>query len=223
MRDRVIAHWATFNEPLESREHNMYLDVKGLVSTGIGNLIDATRTPLTAPTDQERAMSLAMAGELDWLNPDGLSASPDEVAAEWDMVKSRMDLAPRGGGAFRDITTLRITDEEIDRFVLLKVDQFETFLKGRTEFADFDNWPADAQLGLLSMAWGMGPAFKFPKFQAFVAAGDFENAATECRFNPEIGTIVKRNDLDQQCFRNAARVIAEGLDPEVLLIAEDNG
>lgn len=220
MWDSVRSFWHPFNEPLESREHNMYLDIKGLVSTGVGNLIDATATPLTPPTPDERARSLAMAGELNWLNPDGSTASPDEVAAEWDMVKSRMDLAPRGGGSFRSITTLKISDDEIDRFVSLKLLQFEAHLKSRPEFADFDSWPADAQLGLLSMAWGMGPAFRFPKFQAFVAAGDFDGAAGECRFNPEIGTIVTRNDLNQQCFANAGRVVGEGLDPSVLLIAE---
>ena len=50
------------------------------------------------------------------------------------------------------------------------------------------------------------------------SAGDFDGAATECRFNPEIGTIVKRNDLDQQCFRNAAQVVADGSDRDVLVI-----
>ncbi|GAA0938227.1 hypothetical protein [Nonomuraea longicatena] len=217
MWDSVRSNWEPFNEPLESREHNMYLDTKGFVSTGVGNLIDATAKPLTPPTPDERARSLAMAGELDWLNADGSEASSDQVAAEWDLVKSRMDLAPRGGGVFRGLTTLRISDDEIDRFVGKKLDQFEAFLKNRSEFADFDNWPADAQLGLLSMAWGMGPAFQFPRFQALAAAGDFDAAAGECRFNPEIGTIVTRNNLDQQCFHNAAQVVNQGLDRSALL------
>jgi len=63
----------------------------------------------------------------------------------------------------------------------------------------------------------MGPLFYFPKFQAFVAAGNWASAATECRFNPEIGTIVARNDLDQQLFRNVGAVVENGLDPDVLV------
>jgi GH24 family phage-related lysozyme (muramidase) len=220
MRESVREYWLEFNRPLEGRVNYMYLDTKGLVSAGVGNLIDATKKALTAPTAEERAASLRMAGQLDWRAEDGSVATPEQVAAEWDLVKSRMSLASRGGGAYRSLTSLRISEEEIDRFVFVKLDQFEHHLKGRHEFATFDSWPADAQLGLLSMSWGLGPAFKFPKFQAFVAAGDWNGAATECRFNPERGTIVKRNDLNQELFRNAARVVAEGLDPDALVLAQ---
>ena len=89
----------------------------------------------------------------------------------------------------------------------------ESSLKGRQPFVGFDDFPADAQLGLLSMSWGMGPMFNFPKFQAFVAAGDWTGASTECRFNPDIGTITVRNDRDQLLFRNSAAAVANGLDP----------
>lgn len=65
----------------------------------------------------------------------------------------------------------------------------------------------------MSMAWAMGPMFAFPKFQAFVAAGDWDGASMECRFQPDIGTITIRNDRDQQLFRNAATVVRGGLDP----------
>jgi hypothetical protein len=208
--------WLGFNEPLESRIRFMYLDVKGLVSTGVGNLIDATQGELRPPTDAERAASHQMANQLAWMRPDGSAASPDEIAAAWDVVKSNLDRAPNGGATFGDLTTIRLDDAEIDRFVFAKLDQMEAFLKGRSEFQDFETWPADAQLGLLSMAWAMGPAFRFPKFQQFVAAGDWEGAATECRFNPEIGTIVIRNDRNQQLFRNAGQAVQQGIDPSVL-------
>ena len=117
-------------------------------------------------------------------------------------------------------TSLHIDSAEIDRIVAVKLEQNESFLTGRAEFADFGNWPADAQLGLLSMAWALGPAFRFPKFQAFAANRDWEGAADECTFGPHVGTINERNDLDQQCFHNATRVDVEGLDPSILLIAQ---
>lgn len=220
MRDGVRDIWLDFNTPLEARLPYMYLDSKGYVTTGIGNLIDSTKLPLTAPTDAERSASLATVGRMTWLrNSDGGSAGSDEIAAEWDTVKSRMDLAPRGGGHFAPpVTTLSIDDDEIDRIVFERLDQMEAFLKKRPPFADFDSWPADAQLGVLSMAWGMGPAFNFPRFQGFAAVEDWENAATECRFNPDTGTITQRNDLNQQCFLNAERVRKEQLDPDALLI-----
>jgi len=221
MRQSVRTNWLQFNEPLEGRLHFMYLDVKGFVRTGVGNLIDATHGALTAPKPAERTASLEMATQLAWLTAHDAAATPDEVAAEWDLVKSRMDLARLGVSAFKSITSLHITDEEVDRFVFAKLEEIERRLKGRAEFADFDSWPADAQLALLSMAWVMGQAFKLPKLQAFVATADWDSAATECRFKPEQGALVKRNDLDQQLFRNAARIVAEQLDPEILLIAGD--
>jgi hypothetical protein len=218
MKDAVRAAWEPFNKPLEGRVQWMYLDVKGFVSTGVGNLIDASRTALTEPTDAERTKSHQIARALPWqIGEDGELASDTDIDAEWDLVKSRMDMAKQGGGAFKGITTLRLSDEAIDELVFSKLDEMEGVLKSRGPFTDFDTWPADAQLGLLSMSWGMGPKFNFPKFQAAVASRDWTTAAAECRFNPEIGTIVERNDRDQQLFRNAATVEDGGLDPEVLL------
>ena len=204
MRQSVRDNWTAFNKPLEGRLHFMYLDIKGLVTTGLGNLIDS-------PAD---------AGQLAWQHADGTPASAEEIDAEWERVKGRTDLAPKGGGAFAAGAQLFLTDDEIDRMVSGKLDQMQSVLKGRPPFADFDDFPADAQLGLLSMSWGMGPMFNFPKFQGFVAAGDWTSAATECRFQPDIGTITIRNDRDQLLFRNAAAVIDQGLDPDVLVWPE---
>lgn len=195
----------------------MYLDVRGLVSTGVGNLIDTTKGAV-APTSAERVASHALANEYTWTVAAGGAASPDEVATAWDTVKARLELAKVGHLAFKELTTVHLDDAEIDRVVLMKLDDFAESLKRRPEFGDFDDWPADAQLGTLSMAWGMGPRFRFPKFQAAAAARDWNGAATECHFTPNIGTIVKRNELDAEAFRNAARVESEGLDPETLLL-----
>jgi len=43
MRESVRKAWLRFNEDLEGRVKFMYCDKKTLVSTGVGNLIDATR------------------------------------------------------------------------------------------------------------------------------------------------------------------------------------
>jgi hypothetical protein len=218
MKDSVRNYWVEFNEPLEGRVNYMYCDQLGLVSTGVGNLIDATKQPMTQPTDAERTASLAMANQFNWTAADGSAATSDQVATDWDAVKSHLDLAPQGHLAFKQFTQLTLTNDEIDRMIFVKVDEMERFLKGRTEFADFDDWPADAQLALLSMSWGMGPAFKFPNFQNFVSQHDWANAANECRFQPDQGTIKIRNILDAQSFRNAARVVSDSLDPEKLVI-----
>ena len=225
MRTSVHDAWLGFNKPLEGRVKFMYCDVKGLVSTGVGNLIDFTKKEMTPPTAAERAASLQEAHRFDWrhgLNTpedpgDGSVASAAEVDAAWDAVKAKMDIASHGHLGYKSVTTLRISDAEIDRFVFVRLGEFEADLKRQPDFAKFDDWPADAQLALLSMAWGMGTRFGFPTFRAFAKSGDFEGCARECRFNPNVGTIVTRNDRDQLCFRNAAQVVAAGLDREKLI------
>ena len=94
MRQSVRDIWTEFNAPLEGRLHFMYLDIKGLVTTGMGNLIDATGSPpLRPPTDSERAASHELARQLAWQASDGSSASPDQIDAEWDQIKARLDQA----------------------------------------------------------------------------------------------------------------------------------
>jgi hypothetical protein len=220
MHQSVRDIWTPFNEPLEARLNFMYLDVKGLVTTGLGNLIDATRAANRPPTDTERADSWVIARRLNWLAADGSVATDQQIDDEWDRTKARLDEAVQGGFHFGQYATIILPEDEIDRLVFGKLDEMEGFLRRRPPFAGFDGFPADAQLGILSMAWGMGPAFRFPKFQDFVAAGQWEKAATECRFNPDKGTIRTRNDRNQQLFRNAGLVVETGLDPANLLWSE---
>jgi hypothetical protein len=61
---------------------------------------------------------------------------------------------------------LELSDDAIDSLIIDRLTKNESFLKRQPWFQDFDTWPADAQLGLLSMAWAMGPAApgNFPSF-----------------------------------------------------------
>jgi hypothetical protein len=111
-------------------------------------LIDATKTPLQEPTDAERAASHQLAERLAWQLPDGSPAGSEQIDEEWDNVKAMMDLAPQGGGTFKSRTSLRIDDDEVDRVVFEKLDEMESVLIGREPFAGFEDFPADAQLGL---------------------------------------------------------------------------
>ncbi|UFR05969.1 peptidoglycan-binding protein [Streptomyces sp. Go40/10] len=211
MHQSVRDYWISFNDPLEGRVHWMYLDQKGWVSTGIGNKIDETRSPNTAPTAAERAGSLAEANELRWQESDSSPAAPDRIAAAWDAVKARLDLAPQGHLAFQPLTSLRVDDSEIDRHVFVKVDQMEAFLLNRVEFAGFATWPANAQLATLSMCWALGPAFGFPRFASHVAGREWGGAADECHFTPDVGTIQVRNALDRWHLLLAQTVEDQGL------------
>jgi hypothetical protein len=96
MRNSVRSRWVELNQPLEGRVRFMHLDVRGLVRAGMGNLIDVTSTPSRPPTLAERAASVARAAELGWHTGDGQPAPQEAVAAEWDLVKSRLAWRRRG-------------------------------------------------------------------------------------------------------------------------------
>jgi len=189
-----------FSSPLEGVLDFMYLDNASApgpyVTTGMGNLID----PIGA------ALALL------WRhNSDNSLASQAEVETEWNTVKARKDLAPKGGGAFKGITSLHIDAATINEIVASRLAQNEKILMAR--FANYTSLPADAQLGLHSMAWNMGAAFGFPKFSEAILNSDFTTAANECKIS---NGSEARNTADKQLFENAALVEQYGLDPSVL-------
>ncbi|HEY7576167.1 MAG TPA: hypothetical protein VH855_01115 [Acetobacteraceae bacterium] len=169
----------------------MYLDVKGLVTTGMGNLIDPVEAAL----------------RLTWHTADGAIAAPDAVRHEWSRIKNNLPLAHLGAQAARRVATLHLDEADIEALILNKLDHDEAILKANPAFADFDDWPADAQLGLLSMGWAMGPGFgpRFPHFSTACAAGDFATAARDCAIstagNPGVA---RRNAANRQAFLFAA-------------------
>jgi GH24 family phage-related lysozyme (muramidase) len=203
MKSSVSDIFPSFSEKFEGRLNFMYLDIKRLVTTGIGNLID----PLTPDV-----LNLPWRPKAE---PDR-SAAENEIRAEWEFVKSDPDArSQRGGGTFRDVTSLELSNDAVDDLVRGKVAGMETFLKNRQEFSNFDDWPADAQLGLLSMAWAMGPAFRFPNFQAACAAQDFRTAADESHIDDTANPGLRpRNAANRQLFLSAADGIDGNLDPD---------
>ncbi|MCL2726676.1 MAG: hypothetical protein FWD69_19830 [Polyangiaceae bacterium] len=207
MRTSVANAFVPFTVPLEWVVPWMYLDIKGLVTVGIGNLIDGMSG------NDERDLVPALV--LPFVRSDGSPATSTEIASAWRAVKSHKELAKQGYKAAEKFTSIRLTDDGIRQVVLGKLAQNDKALSAR--YTDWASWPADAQLGVLSMAWAMGPAFKFPRFDAAVRSLDFIGAASECTINESGNPGVKpRNVRNRVLFRNAARVISERLDPDTL-------
>ncbi|MEN3308752.1 MAG: hypothetical protein V7603_4954 [Micromonosporaceae bacterium] len=209
MYDSVGAAVLPFQTAFEGRIEYLYLDVRGLVTIGVGNLIDDARD--AGNGDATRGLAFARPLPFVWKTDDS-AADQDAIDQDWTAVKTRQDLAARGAGAFASITQLKLDDGHIDDLVRQKADEFEATLKRSAEFAGFDDMPADAQLGLLSMAWAMGPAFapKFPRFASACQDGRWGDAADQCHIaGPGLG---RRNDADRMLFLNAAQVAADGGD-----------
>lgn len=181
-----------FNWPFEGYTDYMYLDVKGLVTVGVGCLID----PLPKG--------------LPFYGLQGDRLTEDAIRAEWLVVKARQDLAPRGGAAFHHLTRGRLTHAGIRRLADERRDAMVKVLRER--FPGWDEMPADAQLGILSMAWAMGPRFRFPRFAAAVRRSDFEGAGRECEISSKGNPgVIPRNNANRLLFASAARVLREGL------------
>ncbi|HVL61375.1 MAG TPA: hypothetical protein VM430_08205 [Microbacterium sp.] len=201
MRESVRRAFVAFSAPLEGVVAHMYLDVKGLVTTAIGILIDP--------------MSMALG--LPFRRPGGALATRDEIAAEWQRLKADPNAAKMGHRYAARITTLRLDDRGIEDVVATKLEANDALLRQR--FPEWESWPADAQLATHSMAWACGPAFRFPRLEAALRARDFAAAANECQMstagNPGI---VPRNARNRVLYRNAAAVAGSGgtLSPDVL-------
>lgn len=200
LRQPVRDIFMKFNEPMEGRCNFMYLDAKRLVSTGVGNLIDPVASALSLP----------------WLKPDMSPASQADVRAAWNAVKNDTTMNPaNGGGQYKKLTTLRLTEGAIDKLIMARLDMNVTRIQ--KTHPGFRDWSADAQLAAMSMCWALGAASesKFPKFWAAMDRGDFLAAADECSISGA-GTVVKRNLCNKLLLVNATRAKALGLDPAVL-------
>ncbi len=193
MRPSVRARFLEFTAPLEGVVRWMYLDVKGLVTTGYGNLIDSPETAL----------------EPGWRNAKGGYASRDEVLCEWNRVKSNTALAKAGHWAAEKVTNLRLDDEEVEKLVYRVLDTMNAELV--EAYPAFEEWPADAQLATLAMAWACGPAFgtrgksPFRGLHKSLLAGDFKAASQQCTINAKGNPgVIPRNKAMRQLYFLAA-------------------
>lgn len=199
-RPAVSAAFPGFTERFEGFTLYPYQDVKGLVTVGVGCLIDPLEAALPLP----------------WVNQhDGSAMPPEEVARQWTALKGDPSLKGRTAGYQAAFTTMRLTHATVDDLVQQHLAVNDTFLDRR--FAWYRSAPADAQLGALSMAYAMGPAFQFPKFEAACEDDDWATAAKECRIdttgNPGVAT---RNSANALLFSNAYAVAKNGWDPSTL-------
>jgi hypothetical protein len=231
VRDSVRTAFCRFTDRFEDNLRYPYTDRLGLVTTGRGNLIDAGPRRLTA-ADPIGNADPAPALALPWMHPDGTLAPAVEVRTAWWAVKRAWPTVQ--STACEKLTTIRLSPAAVDALTFTTLDRMWAKLHSR--FADLENWPADAQLGVLSMSWAMGEMFHFPHFEAAVAAQRFDIAAGppgdatidpskrgEAWMNnnglpgpnPANPGLHPRNLANKVLFANAARVVA-GLSPELL-------
>lgn len=196
MQTGAAVAWYTFTKGYEGEVPYMYLDTKGLITVGIGNLIDPVAAARLLPF-QFKATNKAH-------QRPGQLATHAQIEAEWNHLKydpQRSVMMQRGHKSCRHETNLELSPANLALLFQSKTSSNETYLRG--VYPSFVKWPADAQLAVMSMAWALGPAFhkKWPKFHAACTRGDFDDAANNCSIRHS-----RRNAAHDTLFRNAACV-----------------
>lgn len=199
MHAEAQAAWQAFITKDEGNVEYMYLDTKMLVTIGIGNLIYPVSLALSLPFQWKANNPGGV--------PPGRAATRKEIENEWLNLKNHPNsalLARQGHTTCARLTALELS--ATNRQILFdRVTQAHE-VRLTKYFPDFAKWPADAQLGLMAMAWGLGKDFPphWPKFTAACKKEDFEMAAAQSQISnwrPE------RNARSLKLFSNAARVV----------------
>lgn len=180
----VVAGWAAWTARFEGRVSWMYLDVRGLVTTGLGCLIDRV----------EHAVGLR------WLHGDGSPAGFADVADDWHAVKGM----EKGLAAYRYRLPdgLHLPDDEIDALALTRLAANARAVA--EQLPELAGWPPEVQRLCMSHAWACGASWPahWPRLVAALRAGDWQGAADECRIS-EAGNpgVRARNDAVEQLLR----------------------
>ena len=188
----------------------LYTDSKGFVTIGTGNLVDP----------------VSMATGLPFYNPSGSVTSQQDIAFAWREVKDAWPGVQSTRCAA--LTSIRLRADGLTALIMRTIAQDWAGLLA--QFPGCDQWPADAQLGVLSSSWAWGSYFcnvwnKIggtpmgfgDQFKMQVATPDFALAAGvmldvsvhEERINPGI---VPRDRAEVVMFQNAQAVIEAGAD-----------
>lgn len=230
MKAAARASFLAFTDDLEGVVATPYLDLLGLWTIARGVLGDPIAGALALPLRRRATGVLATRAEIAadflrlkqqccWTERPAIEKKTKPKYCHWNPWKGtggRACLAHLGWKAAAHVTTLYLTDEDVDTVTWRKVDAMLAEL--RRHFPSFDRWPADAQLGTLALAWAVGanlPAV-WPRFSAACRREDWETAERECIIPQAHGTIPERNRRMVKCFRNARLVQGAHLDGERL-------
>lgn len=188
--DDSLAHLEIF----EGTVPWMYLDTKGFVTVGVGEML----------------ANAAKAETLAFVDPDGEASTQDAILDEFNRVSA---LIPAKVAAFyRSPTSPVLPHGAIDALLMNHLNLFDGQLAAR--FPDYAGFPDPAKLGLLDMIYNLGQVGLFQHFPHFMAAVDKQDwlgAAANCH---RVGPSQARNDWTRQQFLAAAAAAAPASDSE---------
>jgi hypothetical protein len=216
MRDVVLSGWIAFTEGFEGGIPWLYLDRAGAVTVAYGNLVNTPSAVLNLPL----------------VHADGSPATKAEIAVAWQRVHADPNAAIAGAGYAKRLTDLRLTREGMTDLALARLHLNNADLV--RQLPDFEEFPACAQMALHSWGWACGTRARFPKMMAALKERDFDTAAVEIFMDENLrapdgrylfdangqhvknGGLVPRNVANRILMRNASRVQAFKLDPDLI-------
>jgi GH24 family phage-related lysozyme (muramidase) len=202
MKPEVLAHVLRDLAIWEGSAAFMYLDTRGYVTVGVGNLLAtpeaAEALPFVTPPVRQR-------GELERDYQERMQlvpmAPPLAKRGAWLVVKS-MRPALREA-AYEWATTLRLPEAAIDD--LLRTRLQAEFLPGlAARFPGFDDLPAGPQRALVDIAFncGLGGLDKFTHLREAILRGDWPAAAAA---SSRAGSRAARNSWTAELLASASR------------------
>lgn len=158
----------------------MYLDTRGLVTAGIGQMLP----------DAASAQALA------FLHADGTPAPPDAIRADFDRVRALAPAQPCH--AYRSPTSPTLAEPTMTAMLTTIVTANDAVLRAR--LPDYDGFPTPAKLALLDMLYNLGENRLFGKYPMLLAAVHNQHwliASRQCHRN---GPNTARNDWTRNQF-----------------------
>lgn len=204
MRPNVEQIFPAYSEKHEGKTTWLYQDIKGLITTSVGVLVDPVELALP----------------LTWMVGDR-RATEQEIRDEWRLLKAQKVSSWTAKNQAK-LTTIRLSDDAVDEIVTKRLRANVAYLRKRLPF--WDEFPSDAHLALLSLSWAVGagwvdPGQKHsrPALTAAVNAQDWLAAKLHAHIS-EINNVgvIGRNRDQELCFDNALTVKERGLDPAIL-------
>lgn len=206
-----------FTEPLEG---GMAADCMFMVQ----DLQVATAMGITFTGKSNRNAGLRMAQQLEWTNKiTGNICTDPEIARDYDEVLKHDDLGRLGPGRlgqWKAMTNCRITlnglKKGVRTRVLFNIDYVRTKRTGNKYLGDFDKFPADAQLCIISLTWANGNEFNYPAFAKACREANWFEASRECGFKSKENTLPLRQKHQEDMMRNAGYVAQGAASPAKL-------
>ena len=109
MFQAVQAGFRAFNTKFEGCIPYMYLDIKGLVTVAVGNLVDPVELAQELPFRFKNKPGIEASGS---------AATVEQIATEWQALKDNPSLGAKGHKACEPLTQLELSDESMDALIL---------------------------------------------------------------------------------------------------------